>query len=231
VRHFNTFKNEHSLIYLFYSKSSSVFEKYIGESEKTVTAIFSLARKLAPTVIFIDEIDTILSNRNTSSTQNAYSSTLGLFLSEWDGLTSDPGEAPVVVLGATNRPQDIDDAFKRRMPVSIETKPPNLNGRIEILEKMLTQETMDVSVLLDEVAIQCEGFTGSDLRELCRLTQTVRAKEMIGSFKDFQRGGGNKRYSTSPRALHMNDFEIALSKMKKAGMTYCILYILYVTQR
>lgn len=86
-------------------KSSNLFEKYIGESEKVVTALFSLARKLAPTVVFIDEIDTILFNRSNSSAHASYSSTLGLFLSEWDGLTSNPNQAPVVVLGATNRPQ------------------------------------------------------------------------------------------------------------------------------
>lgn len=96
-------------------KADVLIEKYIGESEKRVAAMFSLAKKLAPTILFLDEIDTVLFNRSTSSSHAAYSSSMGIFLSEWDGLlTSKDASLPVIVLGATNRPQDIDEAFKRR---------------------------------------------------------------------------------------------------------------------
>jgi ATPase family AAA domain-containing protein 1 len=208
-------------------KASNLFEKYIGESEKIVAAVFSLARKLAPSVIFIDEIDTILFNRNQSSNAHAaYSSTLGLFLSEWDGLTASPEALPVVVLGATNRPQDIDEAFRRRMPVSIETKAPNLDGRRDILSKILSSDALDIDVSLHEIAIRSEGMTGSDLRELCRSANTVRARELIMKFKDMQNdklNGESAVVLSNPsengvtRALCMNDFNIALSKMVASG--------------
>lgn len=178
-------------------------------------AMFSLARKLAPSIIFIDEIDTLLFNRN-GSTHHLYSSTHGVFLSEWDGLSSSPNAAPVVILGATNRPQDIDDAFRRRMPVSIETRTPTTEGRRDILEKMLSNEHLDETVSLEEVAICSEGFSGSDLRELVRAVNTVRAKEMIESFKDFQKSGSKGHFHSTPRPLCMNDFHSALSKLRKA---------------
>lgn len=179
--------------------------------------MFSLARKLAPSIIFIDEIDTILFNRNKSSSHVAYSSTLGIFLSEWDGLSASPNSAPVIVLGATNRPQDIDDAFRRRMPVSIETKTPDAMGRRDILEKMLSNEHLDETVSLEEVSVLTEGFSGSDLRELVRAVNTVRAREMIESFKKFQKSGSGDHFNAAPRPLCMDDFNTAMSKLIKAG--------------
>lgn len=82
-------------------KASAVMDKWLGESDKLIVALFSLGRKLAPTVIFIDEIDTLLKKREGDQNSNI-SSMQGAFLTEWDGLSS-LSTAPVVVLGATNR--------------------------------------------------------------------------------------------------------------------------------
>ena len=93
-------------------KASTIMDKWFGESDKLVTALFNLAHKLGPCIIFIDEIDTLLSNRGASQQLSpAMHSMQGLFLSEWDGLSSNKHEAPVIVLGATNRPNDLDKAF------------------------------------------------------------------------------------------------------------------------
>jgi len=106
-------------------KASTIMEKYLGESDKMAAAVFSLARKLSPTVIFIDEIDTLLRNRDAGGMENSgHSSMQGVLLSEWDGLAG-IGK-PVIVLGATNRPQDLDKAFLRRMPVMIKVDAPDL---------------------------------------------------------------------------------------------------------
>src|SRR5690606_32811638 len=101
-------------------KASTILSKWVGESEKLIAALFSLARKLSPTVIFVDEIDTLLKQRDGSS-NSTLTTGLGLFMSEWDGLHSSSTAAPVVILGATNRPDDIDPAFRRRMPLSVRT--------------------------------------------------------------------------------------------------------------
>lgn len=120
-------------------KSADLMDKWMGESDKLVRAVFSLARKLAPSIIFIDEIDTLLRRRESDQT-GASSSMQGTLLTEWDGIKSDNtlGEnAPVIVLGATNRPMDLDGAILRRMPVQVQTMMPNLEGRVDILHKVL----------------------------------------------------------------------------------------------
>ena len=74
----------------------------------------------------------------------------------------------MVVLGATNRPQDLDKAFLRRMPVMIHVPPPDQRGREDILKRQLSSEVLDSDVSIEEVALRTDGFTGSDLRELVR---------------------------------------------------------------
>ena len=94
---------------------SDIFEKYVGEGEKNVRAIFSLARKLSgPCVIFLDEVDAVFSTRRNDSSGSSKREIMNEFMSEWDGLMSN--NQGIVVLGATNRPFDLDDAILRRMP-------------------------------------------------------------------------------------------------------------------
>lgn len=93
---------------------SDIFDKYVGEGEKHVRAIFTLARKLQPCVIFLDEVDALFAARKQSESNSSRREIMNEFMLEWDGLSSDNNG--VVVLGATNRPFDLDDAILRRMP-------------------------------------------------------------------------------------------------------------------
>ena len=89
----------------------------------------------------------------------------GLFLQEWDGLSSMNGDnGPVIVLGATNRPSSIDKAFLRRMPLVIEVPLPTSKSRHDILTKILKNEQMDANIDLMAIAEVMEGFSGSDLK-------------------------------------------------------------------
>ncbi|KAG8959237.1 hypothetical protein FRC03_008256 [Tulasnella sp. 419] len=112
--------------------ASSLQDKWFGESNRLVSGLFSLARKLQPSIIFIDEIDSFLRER-TKSDHEVTATMKAEFMTLWDGLAS--GEnTRILVMGATNRPMDIDQAILRRMPKRFAVKLPDLQQRIRILE-------------------------------------------------------------------------------------------------
>uniref|UniRef100_A0A4W3KH72 Outer mitochondrial transmembrane helix translocase n=1 Tax=Callorhinchus milii TaxID=7868 RepID=A0A4W3KH72_CALMI len=145
---------------------STLTDKWYGESQKLAAAVFSLAVKLQPSIIFIDEIDSFLRNRS-SSDHEATAMMKAQFMSLWDGLDTDYN-CQVIVMGATNRPQDLDSAILRRMPTRFHINQPNVKQRELILDLILLNEKVDIHVNLNEIARETEGFSGSDLKELCR---------------------------------------------------------------
>ncbi len=169
-------------------KASSLTDKWFGESDHLVSALFALGRKLAPSIVFIDEIETLLKKRGSDYANPALHSMQGVFLSEWDGLGAlnnvDPNnpfsekDAPVIIMGATNRPLDLDAAFLRRMPVHIKTEMPDVKARLSILKAQLKKEELGDNVDLDQLARDTEQYTGSDIRELVRVAVLQRAKDV-----------------------------------------------------
>eukprot|EP00177_Eucheuma_denticulatum_P007239 GFKZ01013172.1.p1 GENE.GFKZ01013172.1~~GFKZ01013172.1.p1 ORF type:complete len:437 (-),score=74.96 GFKZ01013172.1:1357-2667(-) len=157
---------------------SSLLSKWLGDTEQLARAVFSLARRVQPTVIFIDEIDGLFRER-TSSEHEVHKNLKAEFMQLWDGLTTDDRYNQVVVLGATNRPYDVDPAILRRMPRPFEVGLPNLQERVEILRKIL--EEVDVEVAFDyaKVAQVTEGYSGSDLKELCRAAMMTPVRESL----------------------------------------------------
>eukprot|EP01038_Epipyxis_sp_PR26KG_P006954 gene6954-9510_t len=202
-------------------KASSIMEKFVGESDKLVVALFQLGRKLSPTIIFIDEIDTLLRTRSADNNNQVLASVQGLFLTEWDGLQTNAGSqnAPVVILGATNRPMDLDPAFLRRMPVQILTKVPDLNGRIAIFKAQLSKESVDDDVNIIELAEATNNFTGADIKEVIRVAKLQRAKTFLMSFKESQALTKNANNvacdlndKIGSKPLVRNNFDYALKK-------------------
>lgn len=157
--------------------ASCVENKWLGESEKNAKAVFTLARRLAPCVIFIDEVDSILSSREGSADDSAHGTLTSVkttMMSEWDGLNSgtngkgEAGSNRVVVIGSTNRPFDLDEAVLRRFPRRILVDLPDLDTRREILEVTLAENRVDPAVNLTSIAERLDGYTGSDIKEVCR---------------------------------------------------------------
>jgi ATPase family AAA domain-containing protein 1 len=166
---------------------STLTEKWYGDSNKLVNAVFSLARKLEPTIVFIDEIDAVLGTRR-SGEHEASGMAKAEFMTHWDGLTSaNTNGQPqrIMILGATNRIQDIDEAILRRMPKKFPVSLPSASQRYKILKLVLKdtkidQERFDFEYLVKVMA----GMSGSDIKEACRDAAMVPVREMIRRKRD-----------------------------------------------
>lgn len=192
---------------------SSIKDKFVGETEKMTAALFSTANRLQPSVIFVDEADIFLGTRR--DTEHGTDVTMkAQFLTLWDGLTTDPS-ARVLVLAATNRRLAIDAAILRRLPVQLEFPLPDLEQRLEILKVTLqhTQLATDVDLLL--LASRCEGFSGSDLYELCRYAAITRLVRQAEGRSGSSASPLSERDSLGP--LSMEDFLEALTNARDMG--------------
>ncbi|KAI1455363.1 ATPase family AAA domain-containing protein 1-A [Annulohypoxylon moriforme] len=144
--------------------SAAVKSKWVGESEKLIKASFTLASKLFPCVLFIDEVDALFYRRG-SDDRSWERSALTQFLQCLDGLVQDK-KAPFVI-AATNRPSDLDDAFLRRLPQKLLFKLPDEESRLKILRIFLKDEDLHPSLDVEGLARATEGYSGSDIRSLC----------------------------------------------------------------
>jgi ATPase family AAA domain-containing protein 1 len=208
--------------------ASSVENKWLGESEKNAKAVFTLARRLAPCVVFIDEVDSLLSSREGTSDDSAHGTLTSVkttMMSEWDGLNSgtngagEAGSDRVIVIGSTNRPFDLDEAVLRRFPRRILVDLPDLETRREILEVTLAENRLDPSVNLTKIAERLEGYTGSDIKEVCREAIVQISHEQarlldqgFTSAREDVTQGSLQRL----RAATVEDFENALGKLKRS---------------
>ncbi|CCW71943.1 unnamed protein product [Phytomonas sp. Hart1] len=162
-------------------KVESIFSKWVGDTERNASAVFTLAEKIAPCVIFVDEIDALLGARNLQdSTPHTHAKTI--FMTSWDGLEkSSNSTSRIIVIGATNRSLIIDGAIRRRMPLQIEVPPPNLSAREKILRIVLKHDletNPHKDGIIQYVAIKTTGYTGSDLTELCKAAALLPLREM-----------------------------------------------------
>ncbi|CAN7993298.1 unnamed protein product [Ixodes hexagonus] len=198
---------------------AALTDKWYGESQKLAAAVFTLAVKIQPCIVFIDEIDSFLRSRD-SQDHEATAMMKAQFMCLWDGLITDPS-CQVVVMGATNRPHDVDKAILRRMPAMFHVGLPNVEQRAGIVQLILKTEALSEDVNLTRIARQTEGFSGSDLRELCRNAALYRVRDLLRDEK--AREGQQKEESDDEDIFHdalrpisMEDFTNALSKMKSS---------------
>ena len=160
----------------------SLTEKWFGESNKLCAAVFSLARKLQPCIVFIDEIDAILGTRkgfdHETSTQMKAE-----FMTHWDGLTSADKKGRsqgIVILGATNRVEDIDPAILRRMPKKFCVPLPSGSQRSRIFSLILKDTKLDSHDFdLEHLVRVSDGMSGSDIKEACRDAAMIPFREVM----------------------------------------------------
>lgn len=156
---------------------SILTDKWYGESQKLTAAVFSLAVKIQPCIIFIDEIDSFLRNRS-SLDHEATAMMKAQFMSLWDGLDTET-DCQVMVMGASNRPQDVDPAILRRMPTTFQINFPTQKQRQDVLKLILAGENLSNAINLKEIAEKTEGYSGSDLKELCRDAAMYRVRDYV----------------------------------------------------
>ena len=136
--------------------------------------------KLSPCIIFIDEIDSFLRER-TSSDHEATAMMKAQFMTLWDGLNTDRGEdTRVIIIGATNRPLDVDKAILRRMPKTFHIGLPEKEQRRQILKVILHKEKLGSCVDLEKIAALTEGYSGSKLEDLCQSAAFASLRECMG---------------------------------------------------
>ncbi|XP_062187351.1 uncharacterized protein LOC133890805 isoform X2 [Phragmites australis] len=157
---------------------SSIASKWFGEGEKYVKAVFSLASKIAPSVIFVDEVDGMLGRRENPGEHEAMRKMKNEFMVNWDGLRTKDKER-VLVLAATNRPFDLDEAVVRRLPRRLMVNLPDAPNRKKILGVILAKEDLADDVDLDALANLTDGYSGSDLKSLCITAAHCPIREIL----------------------------------------------------
>lgn len=167
--------------------SSVLLSKWFGESNKLVASLWSLAAKISPCIIFIDEVDSLLSSRGQSMTKHEVSDQLlSIFLSKWEGLESE--KQNIVFVGATNREKNIDEAALRRFTTKIEIKLPGVTQLEEILKIHLSDFDIH-EISADDwkhLARTCKSykFTGSDIRLLAEISTSSRIDKFLDEISD-----------------------------------------------
>ncbi|KAG5004946.1 hypothetical protein JHK86_029085 [Glycine max] len=156
---------------------SNITSKWFGEDEKNVRALFSLAAKVAPTIIFIDEVDSMLGKRTKYGEHEAMRKIKNEFMAHWDGILTKPGER-ILVLAATNRPFDLDEAIIRRFERRIMVGLPSAENREMILKTLLAKEKYE-HIDFNELSTITEGYTGSDLKNLCTAAAYRPVREVL----------------------------------------------------
>lgn len=156
---------------------STITSKWFGEDEKNVRALFTLAAKVSPTIIFVDEVDSMLGQRTRVGEHEAMRKIKNEFMTHWDGLLTKPGER-ILVLAATNRPFDLDEAIIRRFERRIMVGLPAAENREKILRTLLAKEKVE-DLDFKELGVMTEGYSGSDLKNLCTTAAYRPVRELI----------------------------------------------------
>jgi transitional endoplasmic reticulum ATPase len=183
-------------------KGPELISKWVGESEKGVREVFRKARQAAPCVVFFDELDAIAPRRGSEGDAHVTERVISQMLTEMDGLEDLKG---VVVIGATNRPDIIDEALLRpgRFDRILEVPVPDKEARKQILQIHTRKKPLASDVDLDKVVEMTDGMTGADIAALVNAAAMTAIKEHVTKKKD----NGTLKVS-------MRHFEAALDKIK-----------------
>jgi katanin p60 ATPase-containing subunit A1 len=218
--------------------SSSFASKWRGESEKLVRILFEMAQFYAPTTIFIDEVDSLCSKRGEGGEGNDSRRVKTEILVRMDGLNSDnnteenegdknnnkKGDEPpknkiVTVVGATNRPWDLDDALRRRFEKRIYIPLPNVDGRRQLFELNLKKVAVDNNVDYDKLIKATDGYSGADIANVCREAALMPLRKALKANKgrEIEDLVDDRNFRTEiEKAIGMEDLNAAIENISKS---------------
>lgn len=189
----------------FNVSASSLTSKWVGEAEKLVRTLFMVASSRQPSVIFMDEIDSIMSTR-VANENEASRRLKSEFLVQFDGVTSNPDDL-VIVIGATNKPQEIDDAVLRRLVKRIYVPLPDENVRRLLFKNILKGQAFSLPGRdLERLVQETEGYSGSDLQALCEEAAMMPIRELGQNILTVK--------ANQVRPLRFGDFEAAMTVIR-----------------
>jgi SpoVK/Ycf46/Vps4 family AAA+-type ATPase len=182
--------------------AASIMSKWLGEAEKNVAKLFTEARKLLekgdPVIIFIDELDSMLGQR--SNEVGGEIRVRNQFLKEMDGIQDKGKHTHLYTIGATNKPWALDWPFLRRFEKRIYVPLPNFEGRISMFKAYTAPINVDANISLEELSRVSEGYSGSDIRDICQGGQLRVVRELFESGRAVDK-------SVQPRPIVMADFK------------------------
>ncbi|KAL2505383.1 P-loop containing nucleoside triphosphate hydrolase superfamily protein [Abeliophyllum distichum] len=193
----------------FYISASSLTSKWIGEGEKLVRALFGVASCRQPAVIFVDEIDSLLSQRKSEGEHESSRRLKTQFLIEMEGF--DGGNDQILLIGATNRPQELDEAARRRLTKRLYIPLPTSDARSWIIKNLLEKDGL-FNLSKEDIDTICkltEGYSGSDMKNLVK-------DASMGPLREALRQGIEitKLKKDDMRPVTLPDFENALHEVR-----------------
>ncbi|KAL8583523.1 Fidgetin-like protein 1 [Nucella lapillus] len=190
----------------FCISASSLTSKWVGEGEKMVRGLFAVARCHQPAVIFIDEVDSLLSQRSDGE-HEASRRIKTEFLVQLDGATTE-SEERILVIGATNRPQEIDEAARRRFVKRLYIPLPEAVARQHIVRRLMSQQKCHLTEAdIAAIGQQTDGYSGADMASLCR-------EAALGPIRSIPFEQMEYIQPEQVPAITMRDFEAALPQVR-----------------
>ncbi len=189
--------------------AASMMSKWLGEAEQNVAKLFKMAHSLneregKPVILFIDEVDSLLGTRN--SEVGGEIRTKNQFLSEMDGVNGKGKDVKLYVIGATNKPWSLDWPFLRRFQKRIYVTLPTLEARENLFNLYTAPLKKDIRVKTNELAKLFEGYSASDIKDVCQAGQLKVVHELFDSPEYREPVEG--RSPLQPKSLTMADFRL-----------------------
>jgi len=208
-------------ITFFNCSSATLTSKWRGESEKLLRALFTTARARVPSILFFDEIDSLLSHRGSAAEHEASRRFKSEFLIHLDGLLSEarPDGEPqghLLVLATSNTPWDLDEALRRRLEKRIYIPLPDEEARQRMFESQTKEIPLADDVDFEELAAQTANYSGADIHLICRDASMNPMRRAVNGLSPAEIVRLRDEGKLTPGSLYvdMADFQAALVGIK-----------------